>query len=48
MNSQKSDLVTSFQHHNPRARRSSGKRGLPRLPLDGGPERWDFYGPTEQ
>ena len=32
---------------NPRAHRSSGKRGLPSLPLNGGPEGWDFSGTTE-
>ena len=32
---------------NPRAHRSSGKRGLPRFPLNGGPEGWDFSGTTE-
>ena len=25
----------------------SGKRGLPSLPLNGGPEGWDFSGTTE-
>ena len=32
---------------NPRAHRSSGKRGLPSSPLNGGPEGWDFSGTTE-
>ena len=32
---------------NPRAHRSSGKRGLPSFPLNGGPEGWDFSGTTE-
>ena len=32
---------------NPRAQRSSGKRGLPSSPLNGGPEGWDFSGTTE-
>ena len=32
---------------NPRAHRSSGKRGLSSFPLDGGPEGWDFSGTTE-
>ena len=32
---------------NPRAHRSSGKRGLPSFPLKGGPEGWDFSGTTE-
>ena len=26
---------------------SSGKRGLPSFPLNGGPEGWDFFGTTE-
>ena len=33
---------------NPRAHRSSGKRGLPSFPLNGEPEGWDFSGTTEQ
>ena len=32
---------------NPRAHRSSGKRGLSSFPLNGGTECWDFSGPTE-
>ena len=32
---------------NPRAHRSSGKRGLPSFPLNGGPKGWDFSGTTE-
>ena len=32
---------------NPKAHRSSGKRGLPSFPLNGGPEGWDFSGTTE-
>ena len=32
---------------NPRGHRSSGKRGLPSFPLNGGPEGWDFSGTTE-
>ena len=32
---------------NPRAHRSSGKRGLPSFPLNGGPEGWDFSEITE-
>ena len=28
---------------NPRAHRSSGKRGLPSFPLNGGPKGWDFF-----
>ena len=32
---------------NPRAHRSSGKRGLRSFPLNGGPEGWDFSGTTE-
>ena len=32
---------------NPRAHRSSGKRGLPSFPLNGGPEGCDFSGTTE-
>ena len=32
---------------NPRAHRSSGKRGLPSFPLNGGSEGWDFSGTTE-
>ena len=31
----------------PRAHYSSGKRGLPSFPLNGGPEGWDFSGTTE-
>ena len=31
----------------PRAHRSSGKRGLPSFPLNGGPEGWDFSGTNE-
>ena len=32
---------------NPRAHRSSGKRGFPSFLLNGGPEGWDFSGTTE-
>ena len=32
---------------NPRAHRSSGKRGLPSFSVNGGPEGWDFSGTTE-
>ena len=32
---------------NPRAHRSSGKRGLRSFPPKGGPEGWDFSGTTE-
>ena len=32
---------------NPRAHRSSAKRGLSSFPLNGGPEGWDFSGTTE-
>ena len=32
---------------NLRAHRSSGKRGLPSFPLNGGPSGWDFSGNTE-
>ena len=31
---------------NPRAHRSSGKRGVTSFPLNGGPEGWDFSGTT--
>ena len=30
------------ENPNPRAHRSSEKRGLPSFPLNGGPEGWDF------
>ena len=32
---------------NLKVRRSSGKRGLPSFPLNGGPKGWDFSGTTE-
>ena len=32
---------------NPRAHRSSGKRGLPSFQLNGGPKGWDLSGTTE-
>ena len=35
------------ENPNPRAHRSSGKRGLVSFPLSGGPEIWDFSGTTE-
>ena len=31
----------------PEGPRSSGKRGLPSFPLNGGPEGWEFSGTTE-
>ena len=32
---------------NQRAHRSSGKRGLPSFPLNGGPKGWDFSRTTD-
>ena len=51
MNARQIEYIIGVQwgqkNPNPRAHRSSGKRGLPSFPLNGGPEGWDFSGTTE-